>query len=42
MTKHSVLITGVTGYISQRDLQQLFHKSIEAPEIADECSQLAR
>jgi hypothetical protein len=26
----------ITGYISQRDLQQLFCKSIEAPEIADE------
>ena len=26
----------ITGYISQRDLQQLFRKSIEAPEIADE------
>ena len=25
----------ITGYISQRDLQQLFWKSIEAPEIAD-------
>jgi len=26
----------ITGYISQRDLQQLFCKSIEAPDIADE------
>lgn len=26
----------ITGYISQRDLQQLYCKSIEAPEIADE------
>jgi UDP-glucose 4-epimerase len=29
-------IRNITGYISQRDLQQLFCKSIEAPEIADE------
>jgi UDP-glucose 4-epimerase len=29
-------IRDITGYISQRDLQQLFCKSIEAPEIADE------
>ncbi len=29
-------IRDLTGYISQRDLQQLFCKSIEAPEIADE------
>ena len=29
-------IRDITGYISQRDLQQLFRKSIEAPEIADE------
>jgi hypothetical protein len=36
MTKLSVLLAGATGYISQRDLQQLFCKSIEAPEIADE------
>jgi hypothetical protein len=36
MTKLSVLISGATGYISQRDLQQLFCKSIGAPEIADE------
>ena len=36
MTKLSVLLTGATGYISQRDLQQLFCKSIGAPEIADE------
>jgi hypothetical protein len=26
----------ITGYISQRDLQQLFCKSIEAPDIADD------
>jgi hypothetical protein len=26
----------ITGYISQRDLQQLFCKSIQAPDIADE------
>jgi UDP-glucose 4-epimerase len=29
-------IRDITGYISQRDLQQLFCKSIEAPDIADE------
>jgi NAD+ dependent glucose-6-phosphate dehydrogenase len=29
-------IRDITGYISQRDLQQLFCKSIEAPNIADE------
>ena len=29
-------IRDITGYISQRDLQQLFCKSIETPEIADE------
>lgn len=29
-------IRDITGYISQRDLQQLFCKSIEAPTIADE------
>ena len=28
-------IRDITGYISQRDLQQLFCKSIEAPDIAD-------
>ncbi len=31
MTELSVLLTGAAGYISQRDLQQLFCKSIEAP-----------
>jgi hypothetical protein len=29
-------IRDITGYISQRDLQQLFCKSIEAPEITDD------
>jgi hypothetical protein len=29
-------IRDITGYISQRDLQQLFCKSIESPDIADE------
>jgi hypothetical protein len=29
-------IRDITGYISRRDLQQLFCKSIEAPDIADE------
>jgi hypothetical protein len=29
-------IRDITGYISQRDLQQLFCKSIETPDIADE------
>jgi len=29
-------IRDITGYISQRDLQQLFCKSLEAPNIADE------
>jgi hypothetical protein len=29
-------IRDITGYISQRDLQQLFCKSVEAPTIADE------
>jgi len=29
-------IRDITGYISQRDLQQLFYRSIEAPDIADE------
>jgi len=33
---HAHYIRDITGYISQRDLQQLFCKSIEAPEIADE------
>jgi UDP-glucose 4-epimerase len=33
---HARYIRDITGYISQRDLQQLFCKSIEAPEIADE------
>jgi hypothetical protein len=29
-------IRDITGYISERDMQQLFTKSIETPEIADE------
>ena len=29
-------IRDLTGYISQRDIQQLFCKSIETPDIADE------
>ncbi len=29
-------IRDLTGYISQRDIQQLFCKSIDAPDIADE------
>jgi len=33
---HARYLRDITGYISQRDLQQLFCKSIEAPEIADE------
>jgi len=33
---HAHYIRDITGYISQRDLQQLFCRSIEAPEIADE------
>lgn len=33
---HARYIRDITGYISQRDLQQLFCKSIEAPDIADE------
>src|SRR5215217_2645572 len=32
---HARYIRDITGYISQRDLQQLFCKSIEATEIAD-------
>jgi hypothetical protein len=32
---HARYIRDITGYISQRDLQQLFCKSIEAPDIAD-------
>jgi NAD dependent epimerase/dehydratase family len=33
---HERYIRDITGYISQRDLQQLFCKSIETPDIADE------
>jgi UDP-glucose 4-epimerase len=33
---HAHYLRDITGYISQRDLQQLFCKSIEVPEIADE------
>jgi nucleoside-diphosphate-sugar epimerase len=33
---HAHYIRDITGYISQRDLQQLFCKSLEAPDIADE------
>lgn len=29
-------IRNITGYVSQRDLQQLFCKSVDAPDIADE------